>query len=117
MARSSPARRGGPRESLARTQPDGPLGDAGPDLLVVPGGDWTLVGVATAVVEASALPHTVVELNAAGTGAAPICTGAMVLAPVGFLEGRPATHSGAIEAPGPPGRTCGRRGPWPTATY
>lgn len=69
--------------------PDGSLGD--PDLLVVPGGGWTTEGGVRAVVEDGAIPDLVAEHHAAGGAVASVCTGAMVLAEAGILDGRPAT--------------------------
>ena len=73
-----------------RVEPDGTLGE--PDILLVPGGGWTSEddGV-RAVVEDRPLPATVEERHDAGATVASVCTGAMVLAEAGLLEGRPAT--------------------------
>jgi len=73
-----------------RVEPDGVLGD--PDLLVVPGGGWTgeESGV-SAVVDDGRLPEAVRARYETGTTVASVCTGAMVLAAAGLLEGRPAT--------------------------
>ncbi|WP_226039659.1 DJ-1/PfpI family protein [Natrinema sp. DC36] len=80
-----------------RVEPDGTIGR--PDLLLVPGGGWTTAdsGVRAAV-EDERLPAAVAERATAGATVASICTGAMVLAEAGLLEGRPATtHRVAIE--------------------
>lgn len=79
-----------------RVEPEGVLGE--PDLLLVPGGGWTNEesGVRAAV-EDGALPAAVADLHSRGATIASICTGAMVLAKAGLLEGRPATtHPVAI---------------------
>jgi transcriptional regulator GlxA family with amidase domain len=71
-------------------EPDGVLGD--PALLVVPGGGWTDDGPGVRVeVEDGRLPEAVAERHRDGTTLASVCTGAMVLAEAGLLEGRPAT--------------------------
>ncbi|ELY58825.1 ThiJ/PfpI domain-containing protein [Natronococcus amylolyticus DSM 10524] len=79
-----------------RVEPDGTLGE--PDLLVVPGGGWTSDdgGVRT-VVDDGSVPDAVDERFAGGATVASVCTGAMILAEAGLLEGRPATtHHDAL---------------------
>ncbi|AGB39555.1 DJ-1/PfpI family protein [Natronococcus occultus] len=79
-----------------RVEPDGTLGE--PDLLVVPGGGWTSAdgGVRT-VVDDGAIPEAVDKRFAGGATVASVCTGAMILAEAGLLEGRPATtHHDAL---------------------
>ncbi|WP_254766457.1 DJ-1/PfpI family protein [Salinilacihabitans rarus] len=80
-----------------RVEPDGVLDD--PDLLVVPGGGWTGDdGGVRRVVEDGALAERVADLHADGTTVASVCTGAMVLATAGVLDGRPAiTHRDAVD--------------------
>ncbi|TYT60739.1 DJ-1/PfpI family protein [Natrialba swarupiae] len=80
-----------------RVEPDGTLGD--PDLLIVPGGGWTTANEGVrAVVEDGVLPDAVDERFTAGATVASVCTGAMILAEAGLLEGRPATtHHVAVD--------------------
>lgn len=80
-----------------RIEPDGTLGD--PDLLVVPGGGWASDGRGVRrEVEAGRLPDAVSAVHGVGTTIASVCTGAMVLAQAGLLDGRPATtHPVAFE--------------------
>lgn len=69
-------------------QPDGVLGE--PDLLVVPGGGWTGGGVRREY-DAGVLPEAIATRHRDGTAVASVCTGAMLLAAGGVLDGRPAT--------------------------
>jgi len=66
----------------------------------VPGGGW-VAGGATGVrplVEAGELPALIAGVHRAGTVVASVCTGAMLLAAAGLLEGRPAiTNRRAID--------------------
>lgn len=79
---------------------DGPLGDVAPDLLVVPGGGWTDssdVG-ARAQARRGTLPDAIAEAYDGGATIAGVCTGGMLLAQAGLLDGRPAvTHRGALD--------------------
>ncbi len=81
-----------------RVEPDGTLGE--PDLLVVPGGGWNNrsgPGAWTAA-EQGEIPDAITRLHGAGTTVASVCTGGMLLARAGVLDGRPAvTHHGAIQ--------------------
>jgi len=64
-----------------------------PDLLLVPGGGWRdhkPVGT-WAEYERGVIPAAIAERHAAGSRIASVCTGAMLLAKAGLLEGRPAT--------------------------
>ncbi|MFC6719514.1 DJ-1/PfpI family protein [Natrialbaceae archaeon GCM10025810] len=72
-----------------RIEPDGTLGQ--PDLLIVPGGGWATGGGVRAVVEDGSAPSAVESCYVDGSTVASVCTGAMVLAEAGLLEGRPAT--------------------------
>jgi transcriptional regulator GlxA family with amidase domain len=92
-----------PRESVttshgARVIPDGVLGD--PDLVLVPGGGWN-DGRAEGVrpeVERGDIPAALARRHAAGGRVGSVCTGAMLLAAAGLLEGRPATtHHSALD--------------------
>jgi transcriptional regulator GlxA family with amidase domain len=71
-----------------------------PDLLIVPGGGWSdgRTEGARAQVDRGDLPRAIAQRHAAGTLVASVCTGAMLLAAAGLLEGRPAiTHHSAID--------------------
>lgn len=78
-------------------EPDGTLAE--PDVLIVPGGGWNDDrGGAREQVARGELPEAVAERHADGTTVASVCTGGMILANAGVLDGRPATtHAGAID--------------------
>ena len=72
--------------------PDRALADR-PDLVLVPGGGL-LDGSPTGVLAESArgaIPAALARLHADGVAVASVCTGALLLAAAGLLDGRPAT--------------------------
>ncbi|MFC7081595.1 DJ-1/PfpI family protein [Halorussus caseinilyticus] len=78
---------------------DGRLADADPDLVVVPGGGWNDRADASAWAEAERgdLPDAIADLHERGVTLAAVCTGGMLLAEAGILDGRPAvTHASAL---------------------
>jgi transcriptional regulator GlxA family with amidase domain len=71
-----------------------------PDLLVVPGGGWLSRAPQGAWAEArrGVAPAAIAERHRAGSVIAAVCSGVMLLAASGMLEGRPAvTHHGSLE--------------------
>jgi putative intracellular protease/amidase len=71
-----------------------------PDLLLVPGGGWRTRNETGTWGEyiRGVVPQAIAERHAAGSTVASVCTGAMLLAKAGILEGRPAvTHWAALE--------------------
>jgi transcriptional regulator GlxA family with amidase domain len=74
--------------------------DERPELLLVPGGGWRdrkPVGT-WAEYERGVIPAAIAERHRAGSRIASVCTGAMLLAQAGILDGRPATtHWAAYE--------------------
>ncbi|MFB6233392.1 MAG: DJ-1/PfpI family protein [Haloarculaceae archaeon] len=79
--------------------PDSTVATADPDLLVVPGGGWNDRAEPSAWTEAErgVVPDLLAE-RAADTTIAGVCTGGMLMARAGLLDGRPAvTHRGALD--------------------
>ena len=80
-------------------EPQAVLSDLNPDLVVVPGGGWADQSEtgARAEIERGDLPEKLQELHDNGTTVASVCTGGMILAHSGILNGRPAvTHTSAL---------------------
>jgi transcriptional regulator GlxA family with amidase domain len=85
--------------------------DGGPEpeaeLVLVPGGGWNAeprTPGSRVVAAQGVLPAALTEINAAGLTIAPVCTGAMIIAAAGPLNGRTeTTHRVAVGAPADPG--------------
>lgn len=72
------------------------------DLVVVPGGGWNDAAAPAGGVrreyEEERLAGRLADLHAGGAAVASVCTGAILLAQAGVLDGRPATtHRGALD--------------------
>jgi transcriptional regulator GlxA family with amidase domain len=80
---------------------DGMLGSHGrPELIVIPGGGWVARAEHGARTEAErgTIPLAIADAYRSGTILASVCTGAMLIAAAGLLDGRRATtHHGAIK--------------------
>jgi transcriptional regulator GlxA family with amidase domain len=73
-----------------------PSGSA--DMLLVPGGGWFHGAGVRDEIERGELPALLVAAREAGAIVGSVCTGAMLLAAAGLVQGRPATtHHAAIE--------------------
>lgn len=81
-------------------EPDHSLDSFDPDVAVVPGGGWTSRrddGV-RAELASGRLPDAIATQHEAGTTVASVCTGGLLLAEAGLLDGRPAvTHEVALD--------------------
>lgn len=78
---------------------DARLSECSPDLVLVPGGQWSGRGETGAWAEAERgdIPEAVAQLYDEGVSVAGVCTGGMLLARAGITDGRPAmTHASAI---------------------
>jgi putative intracellular protease/amidase len=64
--------------------------DAAPQLLLIPGGGWLDGAAGVRDQTETELPALLAQLHARGTVLASVCTGAMLLAAAGLLNGRPA---------------------------
>ena len=80
-----------------QVRPQGRLGESAPDIVIVPGGGWIDRAPVGAREEArrGVLPARIAQLHGAGVTMASVCTGAMLLAVAGLLQGRPATTNHA----------------------
>jgi transcriptional regulator GlxA family with amidase domain len=68
------------------------------DMLLVPGGGWFHGPGVRDEIEAGVVPRALVAARERGAIVGSVCTGAMLLAGAGLLEGRPAiTHHSAID--------------------
>ena len=78
---------------------DGTLSDAEFDVLLVPGGGWSSRPEhgAWGEAERGEVPNAIAEAHSSGATVASVCTGGMLLARAGVLDGRPATtHASAL---------------------
>jgi transcriptional regulator GlxA family with amidase domain len=69
-----------------------------PDMMLVPGGGWFHGAGVRDEIEHGVVTRALVAAHEAGSIVGSVCTGAMLLAATGLVEGRPATtHHSAIE--------------------
>lgn len=83
-----------------RVEPDAALSEVDPDLLVVPGGGWSSPDAAGVrrEYERGEIADALATAHESGQRIASVCTGAMLLASGGILDGRPATtHHTALD--------------------
>jgi transcriptional regulator GlxA family with amidase domain len=64
--------------------------DDSAELVIVPGGGWLDAGPGVRTQAAGGLPAQLAAMHARGTVIASVCTGALLLAAAGLLDGRPA---------------------------
>lgn len=88
-----------------RVEPDGTL-SAAPDALLIPGGGWNDPGEpgVRREYERGVVPDAIADRFGSGSLVASVCTGSLLLAAAGILEGRPAathhTAHGALQEMG-----------------
>jgi transcriptional regulator GlxA family with amidase domain len=71
------------------------------DLIIVPGGGWIRGGGVRQQYDAGVLAPRLRELHEGGVTMASVCTGGILLAQAGILDGRPATtHHAALDSLG-----------------
>jgi transcriptional regulator GlxA family with amidase domain len=87
----------GREDAEITTQGDGSRPEQ-PDIVVVPGGGWNSEGGVWREAQRGRLPDLLGDLSAAGATVASVCTGGMLLAHAGLVDGQPAvTHQSALD--------------------